>query len=167
MMNMVNRLKMVFIAVLIGLAMAPAPASATDMLPTFESVGIQHWGGGQLPPCGQPVFHWVDDDTLNGEHQEYPQGVQADADPNTCVIQFAVRNWHKLWIQDMCEVVVHEIGHLYGHEHSEGGVMSESMTPWQRTPCALVIRVTRRWYCRSSALGYTECHRVLALKPLR
>src|SRR5262249_44590790 len=33
---------------------------------------------------------------------------------------------------DLLSVLMHEMGHLLGHEHKEGGVMSETLAPGQR-----------------------------------
>lgn len=136
--------------------LVPAPAqAATDWLPIFTTASITYWGHGQLPACGQPQFAWG----------ETPPGSGAMANADTCLVTFAKQYWYILsgTVPAMCALTVHEIGHLYGHQHAEGGVMASDGLAWiswrSYPPCAQTIQT--RQVCKRTgtrADGTTECH---------
>lgn len=119
----------------IGMAAPPTPV---DWLALFTPVATEYWGHGAPPPCGTPRFAWGDT----------PQGSGAMGDPRTCLVTFNKRSWRIFSAAPgaMCAVTLHEFGHLYGHGHSEGGIMDPSnATWWRRWPaCDRVLRLVRR-----------------------
>lgn len=143
------------ICVVVALAFAfPASAGAAwsppeGWVPYFEASAIHAWSGGTdaLPPCGVPILQWVDPDTLNAYH-----GFRtvADADESDCVIRFASDQHPEP--NELCDTVVHEMGHLYGHGHSKRGVMSPGSAPWTQIPACARVLCVRPWTDRE---GFT------------
>lgn len=88
---------------------------------------------GALPACGRPRFAWG----------QVP-GAEARADRDACVVTFSTVRWPE-WTSRpaaLCVLVLHEIGHLYGHGHGEGGAMDPGpgkfFAPHAFWPCAPV-----------------------------
>lgn len=128
--------------VVVAVTAVPAPALAADQwLPVFTRAAEQQWGGGQLPSCGQPTFEW---DDLPGSEGAY-------ADPSDCVVTLDKATWRgftNLHRDTECIVIVHELGHLYGHEHKKLTVMDPQATSiwflWESVnACRWVMRETR------------------------
>jgi hypothetical protein len=152
-MNMRNLIILTVVLILafvagIGAGVAQASWQPTGgWMPYFEESAITTWsaGTGDLPPCGAPTFVWTD--WIDAEHGF---DVVADANLVTCVIRIDTTNPESA--ADLCTTVVHEIGHLYGQQHTKRGVMSEyGQADWWKVPaCARVLRL-RWWTDRNGA----------------
>lgn len=113
------------------------PAESVDWLPILERAAVHYWGDGQLPSCGKPSYAWVDDTAS--------LHLYAEVDRQACLIRFNLKAWRdelRDYPPGLCIVLLHEMGHLYGHEHSEGGVMDPTLTPdWRALqPCRSSMR---------------------------
>jgi DNA-directed RNA polymerase subunit RPC12/RpoP len=109
------RVASLVLAALVVAAAAPAAAHAFSWSKAFVSAGELYWSPtGARPACGEPLLAWVDE--LPGE--------LADSLASTCAVRIWRRAWESFDLPQRCELVFHELGHLYGHEHAEGGVMS-------------------------------------------
>jgi hypothetical protein len=106
---------------LIMLALFPAAAYALTGTAAGVQVGEQVWG---TPACGQPHVEVSTPTEYKAAHPsaEFGDSVPlAWADETRCVIVLN-RDYARLSIKTAvkrCHVIVHEWGHLTGHEHSE------------------------------------------------
>lgn len=123
---------------------AATPAYAEDWLPKFQRTAEVHWANGAPPPCGQPIYQWVDASAFPPNDL----GVTlADANiSGPCVVRFNTFMWHYQSPAAMCRLVVHELGHLYGHTHDEPGIMAPMQMPEtvRFSPCDSVTAVRAR-----------------------
>lgn len=96
---------------------------------------MQTWGAGAPPPCGRPTYLWTED---------LPPTVAARTYRLACLVTFNVAWWHAANVPAKCMATVHELGHLYGREHTDHGIMARSRSeqpPWRVVgPCARTIR---------------------------
>jgi len=98
-------------------------------------VALAMWGGGHPPACGYPHVTFVQDLESNAG-VAYLDG--------SCRIQLELPYWRRLTFQYKCHLVVHEYGHLYGHEHAASGVMRAGSDHWDVPPeCRRAERVRR------------------------
>lgn len=147
--------RLLLLALLAPLLAAPTSATAApyvDWLPVIHHAAVDYWGHGQLPSCGQPRDEWVHAATLVEDHPDSPYRVDADADPDTCVIRWSLEHWGAL-IADppsLCLLVLHEVGHLYGRPHSDApyNIMNPApapdVDPMRYSACRRAIAITYR-----------------------
>jgi hypothetical protein len=115
---------------------AKRPAPYVDWMPKFTQAAVDYWG---QPQCGTPTFLWV---------TNLPPSRAAEVAPG-CVVNVNVFVWHRMSEpRERCVLVFHEVGHLDGHQHEEGGVMAAE--PWVATgfgdyfgPCARIAPEAR------------------------
>lgn len=115
---------------------------------------MNYWGNGALPSCGQPHYLWVEPSAMAPD-------AHADADPDTCEIRFNVEVWHKLsgYPPGICHLELHEMGHLYGQEHSTNtysimaAKVSPKLDPMRYSACKKTIKrlVPFGWALRTGA----------------
>lgn len=99
---------------LLTLALCGTAQATVDpaWVPMAKNVAADFWG---VPPCGDPTIAL---DWSNGGQNG------AWAFPAACLIGIDVAlPWTWRYV---CAVMVHEYGHLWGHTHSEGGVMDSA-----------------------------------------
>lgn len=115
------------VAMLVG-ALHPASASAamTDL-----QIADAAWPG---HPCTGQVQIVMDPGVgLRGNAAEATGAVTG-----SCVVSFSPAWWAAAPRQHRCQMVVHEVGHLAGHDHVEHGVMAAMPDPY--LPCARSLR---------------------------
>lgn len=102
-------------AVLAALALpAPAPGQITEArLARAHAIAIHHWGWPR-PCAGEdiPIELEALPDGLDGWARWYED---PDGDRYGCSISLTTA--HPFDWRRMCQVIVHEYGHLYGHDH--------------------------------------------------
>jgi hypothetical protein len=106
---------------LVGLVFA-SPALGATQRGNFDAwaygvrVALETWGG--EPPCGTPTFVRVPDSSADGGIvRDGTMGAEMYADPSTCSIEYASRALQET-PPAICAAIVHEYGHLWGHDHS-------------------------------------------------
>lgn len=118
-----------WVTLLVSLSAAGPAQAGTDWLPRFERAAIAYWGP---LPCNKIDYQWVD-----------PAVLPADADAGRCLIRFNTHKWNHMPDPGMrCVLVFHEIGHLYNHDHDEGGIMAANppVVGWlQFKPCRNLV----------------------------
>lgn len=110
------------------------PPRPVDWLAIFTNAATRYWGNGHAPACGTPRFEWAPTVT----------GGPAEADPDSCAIRFAPVDWPRLKsnLRWLCVTVAHEVGHLFGHTHAEGGLMAGDTSVyehWRDAPCGRLV----------------------------
>lgn len=102
---------------------AAGPAAAASIseqeVATAQRVATSYWG--QTPCAGEVAITWRAALPVLGA-QAVARWMVGDP-PQDCAIAFLQRrDWHWRWPR-FCTVMVHEYGHLLGHQHEEGDVM--------------------------------------------
>jgi hypothetical protein len=134
---------------LAALALAlPATANAVetplldDNLATYFGIAHEHWGG-PVPSC---VENGVTVVTVHAVLFDDPNpAVAARAEQPGCTLLLDRRHWRTMGRVEACMIVVHEWGHLLGHEHSDDP--NDLMAEFPRRPprdCAALRRQPRR-----------------------
>lgn len=155
------------VSLLVAAVLAPATAQASDWMPVFEHAAVAYWGGGQLPPCGQPRYAWGQTEVFaRPDGTTVTANAEAFADER-CGVLFSKQWWPNASADPrvLCVTMTHEIGHLYGLADDEPGSLvmaqgQDALKIWRRVPpCAETI-VMRR-VCHVSRHGTdtsSECH---------
>lgn len=97
------------------------------MLRVMLVIGAAWWGGGNPPPCGQVTYELPAIE---------PPGWVAWASPYSCRIGLS-RDFMRARPRWKCAFLLHEVGHLYGHQHAAKGLMA----PRIKYPPPLCIRL--------------------------
>ncbi|MCW2996166.1 MAG: hypothetical protein JWQ18_3661, partial [Conexibacter sp.] len=117
----------ILLVALLALAFAAAPARADDSPATRWPAGgstlrlamgmaTEHWG---MAPCrGRVALSWASLGTGTNAQSSWANDVDPFAQPSSngeCEVALSLQagwDWPKL-----CTVVIHEVGHLTGHDH--------------------------------------------------
>lgn len=122
----------------------PASASASyDWLPVFQRAAVKHWGHGTLPPCGTPGYIWSP--IAGSTVAQVLRDAHGDL---TCQVQIDPSQWAWATTPDRCRVIVHEVGHLYGQQHTPRGIMAAQLNLARFWPCDRLMR--RIEWCRTT-----------------
>lgn len=143
---MLRRIALLLAVLVAGALAAPMTASAaTDWMPLWKTAGIEFWtshGDRALDADGQPcpdiVFAWGN-----------VGGGDFGVNDAPCHVTFDTRLWHQRPDpRDRCELVIHELGHVFGESHTLTGVMAADLDDqplWSRVPpCRATMRRVRR-----------------------
>lgn len=98
------------------------------------TAAVAFWGQGNLPTCGQPQLQV----RQLGENagMAYQRVCIAAIDEKYADLYNGVPNRYR------CAIIFHEVGHLYGMQHSERGVMAETVT-YIPPVCKRVVPLSR------------------------
>lgn len=117
-------------------------------MPRFTTGAVAYWGNGALPSCGAPTFRWVGPAAIGDEGQSVAPAADAGY-LVPCQVRLNTRIWQRRNHYVKCLIVFHELGHLYGHDHGEGGVMSPNLEAIPRfAPCETLVHRPRPWSWR-------------------
>lgn len=83
------------------------------------TAAVAFWGQGNLPACGQPQLQVQKMSAYDG--LAYRDTCRVIISSSAADLYFSPRQYR-------CAVVFHEVGHLYGMNHSERGVMAAPIT---------------------------------------
>jgi hypothetical protein len=124
--------KRVLLLAVVVLAMGTGEAVAAPLTPEMEAAyqrSLLFWGGGDPPGCSS-VERQVVPRTENGGNR----GTATQPEPGT-IVPCILRISDDLGCAAEEEAVMeHEVGHLFGHGHSENP--ADSMYPGRPSPCA-------------------------------
>lgn len=109
-------------------AQSPADRYPADgvAVQAAKNLSASYWADGAAPCGGRPVtVSWISEDgALNARASWTRYSRSTDpAEFFDCRIAFNKGAWGEWTWPKFCTVMVHEMGHLYGHPHSDGGVM--------------------------------------------
>jgi hypothetical protein len=148
------------------------PAFLDDRLATFMGIAQDHWGG-PAPTCT------ANGTTVIGVHAVLYDDPEPDvagrADQPGCRLSLDRSHWRSMGRVEACTIVVHEWGHLLGHEHVADPLDLMAEFP-ERPPaaCAALRRpvraaarsaARRARFCARRSLSWTARHRFRA--PLK
>lgn len=83
------------------------------------ATAIAFWGQGNLPACGQPQLSVQE--MANYDGLAFRDTCRVIISSRAADLYFSPRQYR-------CAVVFHEVGHLYGMQHSKRGVMATPIT---------------------------------------
>lgn len=130
--------KLLFATLLVAFALpAPAMAAQPDYLTLFTKLGQQQLAKGVPPSCGQPRYEWYDRPAFDAIVQS-PGAEGAAYGDGSCRILIAKDTWVTIGLRRQCGLIVHELWHLYGLEHSSTGVMAGQGAGF--APCKDIFR---------------------------
>jgi hypothetical protein len=143
---------------------APSTASAWQPAPeqaaVAHQIAVEHWGGAE--PCnGQVHEYWAHLREPGGRNPNATStwATTNNADPATyhdCSIAFSYDvNWD--WPK-YCTIVMHEIGHLRGHDHNDTDP-DDIMYPYYGTP-APECTSPQPWFSPTTAASLTPAPKI-------
>lgn len=106
--------RLVLLACLLLPATAQAQASTDPAVLRGFAAALAYWD--DAPPCTVEVS-WYS----NSASKNVAVSMRFDHDDGRvqCFIAINTPQWERLWLIGRCNVIVHEWGHLLGHEHSD------------------------------------------------
>lgn len=159
------------VVLLAALAVAPATADAGWKVDRATAIANVVWHS----PCGgHPTLHWTSGDVSDG--------AVADADPNTCEIDYAADADNNEWPR-FCTTTLHEWGHLAGyrdptnvddpaHSSNPRSVMYQFRPTVKTVSRDIHGRTSTHWYgidprCADNGRPYLEKHGLLTSRRTR
>jgi hypothetical protein len=148
------------LAVLAALIVPASASAATDLQIADAAWGPHATCAGRVQVAFDHAVAGRDEANEVG----YATGIEAQPDGSwilrSCVITLDPAWYAQATAEQRCEVIVHEVGHLAGHRHEEGGVMSSPPGPF--VPCMRLTlrgRIVLALAARSPAGSSVQCSR--------
>jgi len=129
-----------------------------DDLGTYFGIAHEHWGG-PVPTCTQNGVTVVSAHAVL--YDDPNPSVAARAEQPGCTLWLDRGHWRAMGTVEACMIVVHEWGHLLGHEHSHDP--NDLMAEFPRRPprdCAALRRHPRRAGASSRRVRPCRAHSV-------